>query len=83
MSKSFMKVLKSTGPNMESCRTPLVTGRQSDITPFSIQPGTHTFHDVLIQLFAGPFLQMDTEKDSIKTLTEIKKNYINWLPLIC
>ncbi|KAJ7414450.1 hypothetical protein BTVI_41024 [Pitangus sulphuratus] len=34
--KSFMKMLKSTGPKTEPYVTPLVTGRQSDVSPFTI-----------------------------------------------
>jgi len=35
-SKSFMKILKSTGPTVEPWGTPLVPGRQPDVTPFTI-----------------------------------------------
>ncbi|KAJ7410482.1 hypothetical protein WISP_108343 [Willisornis vidua] len=36
VSKSFMKMSKSTGPKMEPCEAPLVTGHQSDVTPLTI-----------------------------------------------
>lgn len=37
-SKPLMKTLKSTGPEIEPCEAPLVTGCQPDITPGTITP---------------------------------------------
>lgn len=36
-SKSFLKTLKRIGPKMKPSRTPLFSGCQPDVTPFSIQ----------------------------------------------
>ncbi|KAJ7420625.1 Structural maintenance of chromosomes protein 6 [Willisornis vidua] len=88
VSKWLMKMLKRTGLRIESCRTPLVRGHQSDVTPSTVtlcpayEPVVHLLCDTFFQLYAGYFVLKDPVRDSMNSFTENKKNYINWLPLI-
>ncbi|KAJ7404590.1 hypothetical protein BTVI_71900 [Pitangus sulphuratus] len=92
VSKSFMKMFKSTGSKMEHCGTPLVTSHQSgdpDRCPvhyyplcLTHEPIAYPPHDVFIKLCAGNFVQRDLVRDSIESFTEILKDCFNWLLLM-
>ncbi|RMC19592.1 hypothetical protein DUI87_03151 [Hirundo rustica rustica] len=81
--KLLMKMLKGTGPRMEPCGTPLVTGHQSEVTPFTItlcltpEPVAQRLHNPVIQLGAGHFVHKDPVKDNIKSFAEVQKDSIN------
>ncbi|KAJ7425716.1 hypothetical protein WISP_22250 [Willisornis vidua] len=87
LSKSFM-MLESTGPKMEPCGTPLVTGHQSDVTPNGYhplcsthEPIAHPPEDEFIQLCDGHLVQKDPVRDRIKSFSETQKRLDNWFPL--
>lgn len=52
-------MMKCAGLRMEPYRTPLVTGGQLDVTPFTVTPCAQPLsqgHEVFIQLNAGHFV---------------------------
>lgn len=63
---------------MGSWGTSLVTGHHSDVAPFTINLSAWAMsqlvshHVTVIQLSAGPFVQKDTVRHSIKTFPEIQ-----------
>lgn len=71
-SKSFLKMFKSTGPRTKPYRTPLVPGRQSYVTPFTVtfyappvsQLLTHCmrYHQVFLSVCVSIFINTLPDK---------------------
>ncbi|CAM9921516.1 unnamed protein product [Bubo scandiacus] len=89
-------MLNRSGPKTEPWGTPLVTGRQLDLTPFTTtlwarpssqfftqqSPVLHPVHCEPVHPTVGQFVQKDAVRDSIKSLTKTQKNYIHYFPFI-
>ncbi|XP_050841860.1 RNA helicase Mov10l1 [Serinus canaria] len=89
-SKSSERMLKKTlqGPKMEPCETPLGTGHQSDVTPFTVtlcaQPVNQllTCHMINKRRWCSNFLPHFTIPDELRKCVEQQLDILTFQPLL-
>lgn len=82
--KSLMNTLKRTGPKIEPCKMPLLTGHQAGVAPFTVAPMSLT-----CQAYCSPIhLIMAVSsctlgiwsRNSTESFTDMQKDDTNWVP---
>jgi len=87
-SRSLIKIFNRTSPSNESWGTPVMTGCQLDLIPFTttlglaIQPVFHPAKCTPTQTMSSKFLQEDGVGNSVKGLTKVQVDDIHSLSLI-
>jgi len=88
LSRSFIKILNRADHKMQPLGISLLTGEQSDLTPFIInlwaRPVSH-LTPIILCIYVTVywiFCQERYHEKQYQTFAEVQKDYINWLSLV-